>query len=534
MGIPSYYKKLCDSIPGLLSKVRKGKQPTHLWIDFNCMVYHCLRRPGARLYEGEETRLEWENHLIQEVCKYLKKIVSLVDPTEQVFVGVDGVVPMAKMRQQRLRRFKSHWTAAEEVRIGKSEAGKPRWDTNAITPGTAFMERLGNALRVCKSNSDTLQWIVSTAEDSGEGEHKAMRGIRSCHAHMLKSHVVYGLDADLILLSLLQPIDELWLFREAVECGEVQYVDNEEEYRYFSIHKLKEVLTKGQDNEYLLDYCMAMSFLGNDFLPHGMTLKLKDGGYPLFQQLLRDVRSKVGPLIVKGQWNPIALLECFKWLADREVDLVQRHCSQKIGQRHQPARGTSALEEAIDEWNKTPLRICEEMALVSSIRKGEDGKTVAPLKDTWSAIYSERWLGTTQTDRICHEYLKGLDWILHYYTGNLPDPEWCFPWFLPPLWKDLYTYTKALIETSAGFPKTVLGIDILVQPQEQLTLVLPLQSWWLIRNKGLRAIPRLAPQFWPSSFSLFTAGHKQIWECEAEIPLFMPERLRQLMSNQKQ
>jgi 5'-3' exonuclease len=529
MGIPSYYKKLCDSIPGLLSKVRKGGQPSHLWIDFNCMVYHCLRRPGARPYEGEETRLEWENHLIQEVCKYLKKVVALVNPTEQVFVGVDGVVPMAKMRQQRLRRFKSHWTALEEVRIGKSEAGKPRWDTNAITPGTAFMERLGDALKACKSN---VRWLVSTADEPGEGEHKAMQGIRSCPPQSRKSHVVYGLDADLILLSVLQPVDEMWLFREAVECGEVQYVDNEEEYRYFSIHKLRDYITRGQDKEYLVDYCMAMSLLGNDFLPHGMSLKLKDGGYPRLLQLLSDVRRKSGPLIVNNQWSPQAMLECFRWLSEREDDLVQNHCSQKIGQRRQPARGTTAVEEAIDEWNKTPLRVCEEMALVSSIRRGDDGKTVAPLKDTWATVYSERWLGTLQTGRICNEYIKGLDWIYQYYTGAMPDPEWCFPWFLPPLWKDLYAHTKSLVESGTLLPKAKLGIENNVLPQEQLTLVLPLQSWWLIRNKTLRRVPSLAPQFWPSKFELFTAGHKQIWECEAEIPLFMPERLRQLVSNQ--
>jgi 5'-3' exonuclease len=532
MGIPSYYKKLCDSIPGLLSKVRKGKQPTHLWVDFNCMVYHCLRRPGARPYEGEETRLEWENHLIQEVCKYLKKIVGLVGPTEQVFIGVDGVVPMAKMRQQRLRRFKSHWTASEEVRIGKSEAGKPRWDTNAITPGTAFMERLGDALKGCKSSSGSssnLQWIVSTADEFGEGEHKAMQGIRACPIAKRQSHVVYGLDADLIVLALLQPIEELWLFREAVECGEVQYIDNEEEYRYFSIHKLKEYLTKGQDKAYLLDYCMAMSFLGNDFLPHGMSLSLKSGGYPLFLQMLKDVRSKVGSFIQGESWRPEAILGCLDWLAQREEDLVRKHCDQKIGQRRQPARGTTAVEEAIDEWNKTPLRICEEMALVASMRKKEDGKMSVQLKDTWCKVYCERWLGTEYPSRICHEYIKGLDWILQYYIGKSPDPEWCFPWFLPPLWKDLRAYVEYYIQEKKDLPKAVLGIENQVQPQEQLTLVLPLQSWGLIRNRELRRVPRMAPQFWPSSFELFTAGHKQIWECEAEIPLFMPERLRQLL-----
>jgi hypothetical protein len=69
-----------------------------------------------------------------------------------------------------------------------------------------------------------------------------------------------------------------------------------------------------------------------------------------------------------------------------------------------------------------------------------------------------------------------------------------------------------------------------VKPQEQLAMVLPLESYWLIRDKKLRELPKLAPQLWPSSFQLFTAGHKQTWECEAQIPLFFPSRLRYLLS----
>ena len=57
-------------------------------------------------------------------------------------------------------------------------------------------------------------------------------------------------------------------------------------------------------------------------------------------------------------------------------------------------------------------------------------------------------------------------------------------------------------------------------PQEQLTLVLPLASWGLLRDKRLRQIPRQVPQLYPTSFEFFSAGHSMMWECEAQIPLF--------------
>jgi 5'-3' exonuclease len=492
------------------------------------MVYHCLRRPGAKPYQGESTRLEWENYLIQDVCHYLQKIVKLVAPTEQVFIGVDGVVPMAKMRQQRLRRFKSHWVAAEEKRLGKVSAESERWDTNAITPGTAFMERLGEAL--CALRGGGLRYIVSTADEPGEGEHKAMRGLRACGN--TQSHVVYGLDADLILLSLLQPVQEMWLFREAVECGEVQYVDNEEEYRYFGIHTLRDVLCKGQDTNYLLDYCMAMAFVGNDFLPHGMSLKLKDGGHDILLQCLQEVRAKEGPLICPAsqqqpaRWSRSALEACIEWFASREEAWVQKHCVGKIRSRHQPARGTTSLELALDEWNKTPLRVCEELALVSMIGKNEEGKLAVQLRDNWQTVYRERWLGDVSSDKMVRCYLEGLDWILQYYTGQTVDVEWCYPWFLPPLWTDIQEWTQTRTIPFAPTHRTLS-----IQPQQQLALVLPLASWGLIREQTLRGLPRLAPQLWPSEFHLFTAGHIHMWECEAQIPLFTPARLRHYLSN---
>jgi 5'-3' exoribonuclease 2 len=523
MGIPSYYKKLCDRIPGLLSKVRKGAQPTHLWIDFNCMVYHCMRRPGARAYEGEDTRLAWENHLIEDVCGYVKKIVRYVEPSEQVFLGIDGVVPMAKMRQQRLRRFKSHWTASEEVRIGKSEGG-PRWDSNAITPGTFFMERLGAALRGITVPG--LRVVVSTADEPGEGEHKAMAGLRASGAR--KSHVIYGLDADLIVLALLQDVEEMWLFREAVECGEVVFDGNDEEYRYFNVSALKKHLTAGQDADYLLDYCLAMCFVGNDFLPHGLSVKLKDGGHDILLDVLDETRRQNGAMIQNGAWNMDALRTMIGLFAAEEQGWVVKHCSKKLGQRFSPARGTTPKEVAVDEWNRTPVRLAEELALVDRLWKTQDHKTCVRLKEDWQRVYYDRWLGATterDVDRICGEYLRGLQWVLDYYTGRPICVEWCFPWFLPPLWSDLLRVAKK----SAGIQAPPATTQF-VQPQEQLALVLPLQSYWLIRSKQLRRVPSLVPELYPKSFELFTAGHMQMWECEAQIPLFMPARLRSLLT----
>jgi 5'-3' exonuclease len=144
----------------------------------------------------------------------------------------------------------------------------------------------------------------------------------------------------------------------------------------------------------------------------------------------------------------------------------------------------------------------------------------------WRDIYYERWFHTENKETISAEYCIGLDWILQYYTGGPINWEWHFPWFLPPLWEDLYIFLKSC---NGIVPRAPIDKGIQVQPQEQLALVLPLFSWWLIRQDSLRSLPRKAPAFWPTNFELFTAGRKFIWECEAQIPLLTPALLRYLL-----
>ena len=70
-------------------------------------------------------------------------------------------------------------TVTDEMRTKKS------WDSNAITPGTPFMDLLAQSLRywvVQKMNTDpgwkNLEVIISDASVAGEGEHKIMDFIR--------------------------------------------------------------------------------------------------------------------------------------------------------------------------------------------------------------------------------------------------------------------------------------------------------------------------------------------------------------------
>ena len=116
MGIPSYFKRLLQTKKTILLRELPIKVDA-LAIDFNCIVYTCLRSSELSPYPGledEQKHIEWEDEVLSVVCKNLKEIWDSAGNPRNVYVAVDGVVPMAKIRQQRMRRFKSVWWAEKE------------------------------------------------------------------------------------------------------------------------------------------------------------------------------------------------------------------------------------------------------------------------------------------------------------------------------------------------------------------------------------------------------------------------------------
>ena len=89
-----------------------------------------------------------EDEIFKDIFNYIDKLFFLIKPQKVFYMAVDGVAPRAKMNQQRSRRFRSAKEAEtiDKLAISRGEEKPERFDTNCITPGTEFMERLHNAL----------------------------------------------------------------------------------------------------------------------------------------------------------------------------------------------------------------------------------------------------------------------------------------------------------------------------------------------------------------------------------------------------
>jgi len=529
MGIPSYYKKLLHTNPGLVTGSHPDKEIGWLFMDFNCLIYHCLHREDTPKYRGELDKIEWEKEFIQCIIIYCLKVIHLVDPKNGVFIAMDGVVPMAKMKQQRLRRFKSSW-------LSKQSKGNdsPKWDTNSITPGTLFMKQLHTAIQQMISTQNKSSWIFSSSNEPGEGEHKIISFWRN---HLPRGpYAVYGLDADLIVLSLLgyetcslqQPI---WLFREQIDKGKIQYDPlGEELFEWFSILHLRDWLSKPYQDQpqlqhlFLLSYCFAMSILGNDFLPTSFSFRIRDDGHSELLHILYQCISEQHSLIQPDslQLQSTSILYFFSLLSKNESQrilsfiLKKHHIQQQASRLHHleiPSIGD-------DNW---PLLFSEENHLLAPHNQ---------LHPLWQQHYLTHFFkgfsyNKKTIQQISKEYLYGIQWIWSYYTGLSHNIcfNWYYPFSLPPLWEWISKESNLPL-----FPHQILLTASDIQPVEQLALVLPLESWDLIPSCPQKLLPHVAPQFYPESFSFDTLGKRFFWECESIIPLPTIFEIKQIIN----
>jgi 5'-3' exonuclease len=521
MGIPSFYRHLCRRFPRIVSS---GAHTGAEWLclDFNCAMYYVLHKQPP--VASATSQAAWEADFAKAIADYMREIILLARPTKGVYVSCDGVVCAAKRRQQRLRRFKGPWIAAAEAEVKRqagdlTDAARSGWDQNALTPGTAFMANLGKVLVTEGARIATregIQVTVSTTSEPGEGEHKLLRAMRVL-PQKPKSCVIYGLDADLILLAMLLGTDTgatVHLLREAQEFERAAEAD---EWRSFSVGELVRALIPGApavQASRVKDFVAGMSLLGNDFLPRSLTKTVRDDGIPTLLTILDHRLWRRGLTLVNpadGNISREGLLAITSaWAETEEADLLVAAKDAARAATRPAGIGNSPAETALREWSAQPARWAAVTRLI--VGSGD----AARLKPDWRAIYA-RWGAGSPAN-----YCAGVAWVWDYYSGRTVDQAWVFDEHLPPLWSDVASWLR-------GCADKVIAAPTIEHPTPlpewlHLLAVLPMDSLRRLLPAEKQTLAASHPWYWPTAWSLFDVGRGQMWECETVIPL-IPERL---------
>ena len=344
MGIPSYFSNIVKRHKAIIKKLSGLPRIDNLYMDTNGLIYDAVRVVGSNRGMSND---EYETRIIETVCNKIDEYLAIFQPSSRVFIAFDGVAPVAKLNQQRERRYKSWFTTVVEQTITQknalidptaaaTEAGQHKaWNTSAITPGTLFMKKLNTRMSdYCQMKArvigNTVIYIYSGSDSPGEGEHKIFEYIRADERYNRDTTtLIYGLDADLIMLCLnhLHISQNIYLYRDTPEF--IQSLDStlsSTEHYYLDIpefacsleaimHEAKYTTASLEDKTPYVsdtttvasdgggsgavqtphritpeviaaidDYILMTFMLGNDFMPHFPSLNLRTNGMTVLLQ----------------------------------------------------------------------------------------------------------------------------------------------------------------------------------------------------------------------------------------------------------
>ena len=107
MGIPSYFSYIVKNHRNIIKRYnRLSFNINNLYLDCNSIIYDTLREIAFK------NKKDYETELINKVCEKIEYYISIIKPNQRVFIAFDGVAPVAKLEQQRNRRYKS-WFQSE-------------------------------------------------------------------------------------------------------------------------------------------------------------------------------------------------------------------------------------------------------------------------------------------------------------------------------------------------------------------------------------------------------------------------------------
>jgi 5'-3' exonuclease len=592
MGIPSYFSHIVKEYRHIIKDMRTLRHVNNFYLDSNSLIYDAVKNNPT--YDKTRQK-EYENELMNMVCAKIDFYVDTLHPRDSVFIAFDGVAPVAKLSQQRDRRYKS-WYTSQIQRDLEGASYKESWNTSAITPGTEFMKKLNTHVSQYyenknKNNINASQpkYIVSSSMEPGEGEHKIFEYIRKYpeyHNSSDTTTLIYGLDADLIMLTLnhlyITNNKNLYLFRDTPEF--IKSVDSSLDANRDYLLDIPELATaiveymheQGihidkcienntptptpkhdaltlQTNR-IKDYIFLCFLLGNDFLPHFPAVNIRTEGIKILLNVYRETLGKDNKkFFINTDTNTIHWKNFNEFIVNiaksEDSLLMDEHkrrdkAEKRMGYQSQQGQGSKHERNERNEINNTKSTLSQtDEVLGTDIFKMDDlltlpmkersvEKYINPFQHDWEYRYYKSLFDLEITDerrrQICMNYLEGLEWTYNYYTMGCIDWRWCYKYHYAPLFKDLVKYIPHM-NTSFLEKKEKNPIEDVVQ----LCYVLPRANFNLLPfNVNIVLFDRLG-HLYGEDYDFKWAYCKYFWESHADLPTLNIEVLENIVTEAK-
>ena len=480
----------------------KNTEIDNLMIDMNGVFHNSAQKvyeygnckPPARLLNRPMKRNTNKKHLklkfFKDVCDTVDQVFKLVGPKKRLILCVDGSAPLSKQQQQRARRFRS---ATE-----KDEKEFDTFDSNCLTPGTEIMDHLSKYIDwyIKKQISENPEWenievVYSGHLVPGEGEHKIINWVRK-FGDPEDTHCLYGLDADLIMLTLSTHMPKFYILRDDLYGNNDFFIINIGNVR----HQLSNVMKwegKTFNPKIAIDDFVFLCFMvGNDFLPHIPSVEIIEGGIEVILDVYKNTSEVYGHII----------------RTDKDGNLVfdKKSLGAFLGTIGQYEQGMLE-EKAKKKGGYFPDLLLEKHTTYV------DGECKVDV-DKYREEYMEVHFPGIPIETVCHKYLEGMQWVLTYYSQGVPNWQWLLPYQYSPFAYHLAEHIQSYKQPSYGYSTPSI-------PFQQLLSVLPPKSAKLIPeplNRLLTDEKSPLNEYCPTKIEVDLAGKRKEWEGLTILP----------------
>ena len=444
------------------------------------------------IQENNKTRQQ----VFDDICQTVENLLITVSPRRKLILCVDGPAPIAKQCQQKKRRYKS---ALER------EEGDKSFDSNCLSPGTQFMEYLSKYIDwfIKQRISENPLWqdievVYSPSTVPSEGEQKLMAYIRK-FGDKNETYVMHGLDSDLIMLSLLTHFPKFYVLREDT-------FDRTNNFLLLDIGSVRSQLIelmrweRSEESEFdfkfneewvINDFVFLVFMCGNDFLPHIPSIEIIEGGVEVIIGISKNVGETHGHITR----NKSGVIVFCKSSLKRFLEIVSESEKQLLEQKFKHRSRYFAdpiLEKSISyDMLQNKYEIDIEM---------------------FRQIYNEtNFNSEDEIKEASVQYLSGLQWILRYYTKEVPNWRWFYPHHYAPT-------ASSLIEQldSFEFPRNYRGQPL--TSLEQLLCILPPKSSKLLPKPLDSLLTTNLKKYNPENVEIDLAGKKQEYMGIVKLP----------------
>jgi 5'-3' exonuclease len=432
-----------DAKPGTYPEKISG-----MMIDFNDILHFCAQKtylygdykatPAQEAILKKKSDSQLESQFIKYALARLDTYLEGYAPEDYFIVAVDGPVPLAKIAQQRMRRFESPTSTTD------------RFDNASLSPGTEFMEKVHLAIKnwfYDKAAKELLPSVAtySSYHEPGEGEHKMVDLFNKASEILYKTkapdglHLLCSQDGDLLMIGTSIPYKNVVHYKEdrkkEAETGEITP-------EFFMVDGWKKVVYKSfMRDKTEADYIVSFNMYGNDFIPKNPALRgavnaHKDISDAYIRNGKRLVDLKTGKV---NRANYLDFLGHFVDIEKANLDMAAASYNPKFmaeynilvnnTKKNKNGRIEVDIEGFKKDWYTRAMKVYNDMLDLSC-------RTGAAPRSTICEKLKYRSLNEFKRDMF-ENYLEMLQWNLDYYFRKPVSWNFQYKFFFSPLISDI-------------------------------------------------------------------------------------------------